>query len=70
MIFYSHAHARIPSPCGQANRKPLYFGKIAKQEVAMHAVKHEYINFDQVARQTPSFRSGRIARVAKPPYVR
>ncbi|QTR44520.1 NYN domain-containing protein [Thiothrix litoralis] len=25
---------------------------------------------DQVARQTPSFRSGRIARVAKPPYVR
>ncbi|MBO0615034.1 element excision factor XisH family protein [Thiothrix fructosivorans] len=25
---------------------------------------------DQVARQTSSFRAGRIARVAKPPYVR
>ncbi|MGB3915862.1 DUF302 domain-containing protein [Thiothrix litoralis] len=28
------------------------------------------VAIDQVARQTPSFRSGRIARVAKPPYVR
>jgi predicted helicase len=25
--------------------------------------------FDRIARQTPSFRSGRIARVAKPPYI-
>jgi hypothetical protein len=24
---------------------------------------------DRIARQTPSFRSGRIARVAKPPYI-
>jgi len=31
---------------------------------------HHLKNFDQVARQTSSFRAGRIARVAKPPYVR
>jgi len=34
------------------------------------SVQRDILLFDQIARQTSPFRAGRIARVAKPPYVR
>ncbi len=51
------------------------FSKVLQQECGFSAQQglynpHAYIYLDQVARQTSPFRAGRIAREAKPPYVR